>query len=115
MENIVITEYSLFEFLSRSEKAINNGYAFDFSTNQNFPTAFGNMYYAIMVPKEETLANCMVESVPLELPLTEEQMTKVASEEELVLNDLDVVEAPTSDSEPTPARRGRPAKKTAPD
>lgn len=38
-----IETYSLFEFCQEVQTAIQDGYTFDFESNENFPTAFGSL------------------------------------------------------------------------
>jgi hypothetical protein len=45
-EVLKIEAYSLFEFCQQVEKAIKDGWVFDFESNELFPTAFGSMLVA---------------------------------------------------------------------
>lgn len=48
--NIRIEEYSLAAWLAEVETVINQGYKFDFESNECFPQSFGSMYTAVLVP-----------------------------------------------------------------
>jgi hypothetical protein len=54
-----IDAYSLAEFLTKVEEAYNEGYRVDFSTNENYPQAFGS-HYTVGLVKQEVA----VEEVP---------------------------------------------------
>lgn len=47
---IRIEEYSLAAWLSEVETVINQGYTFNFESNDTHPQAFGSMYTAVLVP-----------------------------------------------------------------
>ena len=47
-----IDAYSLAEFLTKVEEAYNEGYRVDFSTNENYPQAFGS-HYTVGLTKPE--------------------------------------------------------------
>jgi len=47
---IRIEEYSLAAWLAEVETVINQGYKFDFESNEGYPTGFGSMYTAVLVP-----------------------------------------------------------------
>jgi hypothetical protein len=57
-----IDAYSLAEFMNKVEEAYNEGYRVDFTTNENYPQAFGSHYTVGMV-KQEVSAE-----VPKEVP-----------------------------------------------
>jgi hypothetical protein len=44
-----IEAYSLFEFCQLVQKAVTEGYVFDFESNENAPTAFGSLLIANMI------------------------------------------------------------------
>ena len=48
--NIKVEEYSLAAWLAEVETVINQGYKFDFESNEGYPTGFGSMYTAVLVP-----------------------------------------------------------------
>lgn len=50
--NIKVEEYSLDTWLAQIEEVINQGYCFDFSTNENYPQGFGSLYTAVLVPNK---------------------------------------------------------------
>jgi len=52
MEIKRIETYSLYEFCKAVQEAVIEGYRFDFSSNDLFPTAFGTMLVAGMVKAE---------------------------------------------------------------
>ena len=47
---IRIEEYSLAAWLAEVETVINQGYTFDFESNDTHPHAFGSMYTVLVVP-----------------------------------------------------------------
>lgn len=47
-----IDAYSLAEFMNKVEEAYNEGYRVDFTTNENYPQAFGSHYTVGMVKQE---------------------------------------------------------------
>ena len=47
---IKVEEYSLSGWLAEIETVINQGYKFDFESNECFPQSFGSMYTAVLVP-----------------------------------------------------------------
>lgn len=56
MEIKRIETYSLFEFCQTVQQNIQDGWVFDFESNENFPTAYGSMLVAGLVktaPKTE--------------------------------------------------------------
>ena len=52
MEIKKIETYSLYEFCQSVQECIDEGYRFDFDSNENFPTAYGTMLVAGMVKLE---------------------------------------------------------------
>lgn len=46
MKELKIETYSLFEFCQQAQDLIQQGYVFDFDSNENFPTAYGSMLIA---------------------------------------------------------------------
>ena len=48
--NIRIEEYGFAEWLAQVEQVINQGFKFDFVTNENYPVGYGSMYTAVLVP-----------------------------------------------------------------
>lgn len=57
MEIKRIETYSLFEFCQAVQQNIQDGWVFDFESNENFPTAYGSMLVAGLVkasPKVKT-------------------------------------------------------------
>ena len=72
---IHIEEYSLAAWLAEVETVINQGYTFDFESNDTHPQVFGSMYTVLMVPvkvKETTVVatdvapGATVEDTPVE-------------------------------------------------
>lgn len=55
MEIKKIETYSLYEFCQSVQECIDEGYRFDFDSNENFPTAYGTMLVAGMVKAEVKL------------------------------------------------------------
>lgn len=46
-----VESYSMYEFCTKIQEAILDGYSFDFDSNENFPTAFGTMLTAGLVKR----------------------------------------------------------------
>lgn len=46
---IRVEEYSLYDFCKTTQSLIQDGYEFDFESNDNFPISYGNMITAGMV------------------------------------------------------------------
>lgn len=44
-----VEDYGLAEWLAKVQKLIQEGYVFDFHTNENYPLVFGSMYTAVML------------------------------------------------------------------
>lgn len=45
--------YNFPEFCEKIQSAINEGYEFDFESNERYPTSFGGYYNVILVNKSE--------------------------------------------------------------
>lgn len=84
-DTISIAEYSLYEFLQTVQEYLNKGWVFDFKNSENFPTSFGTLFTAVLVPAEK-------------------QETK----DETVTSQVE--EAPVVSSEEQPKKRGRKTK-----
>lgn len=52
MQTLHIDAYYLGEFCALVQDAIQQGYVFDFESNERYPTAFGSNYTVVMVKKE---------------------------------------------------------------
>ena len=66
MEIKRIETYSLFEFCQTVQQNIQDGWVFDFESNENFPTAYGSMLVAGLVktaPKTEVKTEVKTEEV----------------------------------------------------
>lgn len=53
-----VEDYGLAEWLVKVQKLIQEGYVFDFDTNENYPLVFGSMYTAVMV-KQNTSSDAL--------------------------------------------------------
>jgi len=91
-----IETYSLFEFCQEVQTAIQDGYTFDFESNENFPTAFGSLLVCGL-----TKAGKKVEAKTETEVETDAQTEQT---EEVVQNEVqnEVAEVPES----APAKRG---------
>ena len=90
--NIRVEEYSLAAWLAEVETVINQGYKFNFESNEGYPTGFGSMYTAVLVPvtaKTEVLfgkkeitavATDVAPSATLAVPLVETPVVEVKVE-----------------------------------
>jgi len=50
--NIRVENYGLPEWVAEIEQVINQGYKFDFETNEHYPQTMGYLYTAILVPRQ---------------------------------------------------------------
>ena len=48
---VFVQEYSLADFCKRTEELINDGYMFEFETNEGCPTRYGNIHTCVMLLK----------------------------------------------------------------
>lgn len=55
--NIRVENYGLAEWLAEIEQVINQGYKFDFETNEHYPQTMGYLYTAILVPKQDSVGS----------------------------------------------------------
>jgi hypothetical protein len=97
-----IETYSLFEFCQEVQTAIQDGYTFDFESNENFPTAFGSLLVCGLIKagkKVEEKVEAKTE-VEVETDAQTEQTEEVVQNE--VQTEAEVAETP----EPAPAKRG---------
>lgn len=62
--NIRVENYGLPEWAAEVEQVINQGYKFDFETNEHYPQTMGYLYTAILVPKGEGYGVAQVEPEP---------------------------------------------------
>lgn len=107
-----IESYGLFDFCQDVEAAFKEGYVFDFSTNENFPTAYGTMLTcglvkAVEVTEVETAdeAKTEVEEVVQETAAVTSVVEEVVQEVEQVSTDVEqTTEEVTEVKEP--AKRG---------
>jgi len=97
-----IESYGLYDFCKDIQEALNEGYVFDFDTNENFPTAYGTM-----------LTCGLVRPVEAEVKTAEGSDAQTEQTEEVVQNEVqkevtetaevtEVAEVPES----APAKRG---------
>ena len=73
---IRIEEYSLAAWLAEVETVINQGYTFDFESNDTHPQAYGSMYTVLMVPvvsevEAEKVAPVPTQTTPSEITVDE--------------------------------------------
>ena len=103
-----IESYGLYDFCQDIQEAFKEGYVFDFSTNENFPTAYGTMLTCGLV-KASTEVETETES---QTEQTEEVVQEVVQEVEQV--EKEVAEATSEVEQVTeetaevkePAKRG---------
>lgn len=96
MSTLKIEAYSLFEFCQLVQNALTEGWVFDFNSNENFPTAFGSLLVAGMIPKGTGEPFVGLPSEPSEAELVQET-AQVADEVEQILEDaLDKVHEKTT-------------------
>ena len=55
--NIRVENYGLPEWAAEVEQVINQGYKFDFETNEHYPQTMGYLYTAILVPKQDSVGS----------------------------------------------------------
>lgn len=58
-----IETYSLFEFCQEVQTAVQDGYTFDFESNENFPTAFGSLLVCGLIKASTEVAPELAEIV----------------------------------------------------
>ena len=73
---IRIEEYSLAAWLAEVETVINQGYTFNFESNDTHPQAYGSMYTVLMVPvvsevEAEKVAPVPTQTTPSEITVDE--------------------------------------------
>lgn len=103
-----IESYGLYDFCQDVQAALQEGYVFDFDTNENFPTAYGTMLTCGLIKSagkkvetEETVAQTeQTEEVVQEVEQVTTEVEQVVTEvEEVVTEVADVPET-------APAKRG---------
>jgi hypothetical protein len=104
-----IETYSLYEFCQEVQTAIQDGYTFDFESNENFPTAFGSLLVCGLTKavkkveekveaKTETEVETDAQTDETDEVVQDEVQTEVAETAEVA----EVAEVPES----APAKRG---------
>ena len=58
-----VEAYSLMEFCQKVQEAVQEGYVFDFESNENFPQKFGSFMGAGMVKEAEEVKQPEVEQI----------------------------------------------------
>lgn len=109
-----IETYSLFEFCQEVQAAIQDGYTFDFESNENFPTAFGSLLVCGLTKavkkieekvedteeaKTETEVETDAQTEQTEEVVQDDVQTEVT---EVTKTEVEVAEVPES----APAKRG---------
>ena len=89
---IKVEEYSLAAWLAEIEQVINQGYKFDFESNDTHPQAFGSMYTAVLVPVVAEVASEVETEVA---PTTEYTPEVQAPETTPVEPDVEIQVEPT--------------------
>ncbi len=102
-----IESYGLYDFCQDIQEAFNEGYVFDFSTNENFPTAYGTMLTCglvkagkeveteVQTETEETVAQTeQVTEVVQEVEQVEKEVAEATSEVEQVTEETAEVKEP---------------------
>lgn len=99
-----IESYGLYDFCQDVQAALQEGYVFDFDTNENFPTAYGTMLTCGLVKPNE---NVEVVETETEVVSQDEQTTEIVQDVEQVVTEVeDVVTEVEEVSESEPAKRG---------
>lgn len=108
-----IESYGLYDFCQDIESAFKEGYVFDFSTNENFPTAYGTMLTCGLVKptSKEVEVEAKVEEVAEIVTETEqteqtEEVAEIITETETEQTEQVVQDEAQSEAEATPAKRG---------
>lgn len=99
-----IESYGLYDFCQDIQEAFKEGYVFDFSTNENFPTAYGTILTCGLV-KASTEVETETES---QTEQTEEVVQEVEQVEKEVAEATSEVEQVTEETAEVkePAKRG---------
>lgn len=87
---VFVQEYSLTDFCKRTEELINNGYMFEFETNEGCPTRYGNIHTCVMLLK--SVVEAVEEPKPKPKP-------KPKAEAQVSLDAAVVVAEPVSESQ----------------
>lgn len=97
-----IESYGLYDFCQDIEAAFKEGYVFDFSTNENFPTAYGTMLTCGLVKStgKKVEVETKVEEVVEVATELSEIVTETSQTEEVVQDEAQ------TEVEATPAKRG---------
>ena len=115
-----IESYGLYDFCQDIEQAFKEGYSFDFSTNENFPTAYGTMLTCGLVKiSEEVVTEVETESQDVQVAETvssseqteqvDESVTSTDQTEEVeqVVTEVEATVTEVEEvSEAEPAKRG---------
>jgi hypothetical protein len=108
-----IESYGLSDFCQDIEAAFKEGYAFDFDTNENFPTAFGTMLTCGLVKankkvektETETETNTGIVAQDVQPAEIVQDTAQVTTEVEEVVQEVEQVTEETPETK-EPAKRG---------
>jgi hypothetical protein len=104
-----IESYGLYDFCQDIEAAFKEGYAFDFDTNENFPTAYGSMLTCGLVKAnkkvEETETNTGIVAQDVQPAEIVQDTAQVTTEVEEVVQEVEQVTEETPETK-EPAKRG---------
>lgn len=93
-----IESYGLFDFCQDVEAAFKEGYVFDFSTNENFPTAYGTMLTCGLVKAvevtEETTEVETDDEVKTEVEEVVQEVEQVSTDVEQTTEEVTEVKEP---------------------
>lgn len=110
-----IESYGLFDFCQDVEAAFKEGYVFDFSTNENFPTAYGTMLTCGLVKAVEVTEVETADEAKTEVEELVQETAAVTAVTSVVEEVVQEVEQVSTDVEQTteevtevkePAKRG---------
>lgn len=66
MKTLSIDGYHLGEFCKLVAESLDNGWKFDFDTNENYPVAYGSFYHAVLI-KEDSAVMVKHDNTPEEV------------------------------------------------
>ncbi len=87
-------EYGLAQFLEKFQKAINDGWMLDLTTNENYPTKWGDQYYAVLIPNPD-FNHKECEECKAKIQALKDKATQAVA-----VDAIDVAEAPVEATEP---------------
>jgi hypothetical protein len=101
-----IETYSLLEFCQEIQSAIQDGYTFDFESNENFPTAFGSLLVCGLIKDSAEVAPELAEVVTQTSQTEEVVQDEVQTEVTETAEVAEAAEGPESAQAPASAKRG---------